>query len=624
MTPAVRADHNSVAIRPAGRSISRSSNVTLSTSNMELNPWTLNASTLLEIQALAVIFALTGAATALARDPTDRFLRPIERMGSKLSQRRAVSCLALAALVLLIRIAIISIWSIPRPRIQDEFAYLLGGETFALGRLTNVSPKYWRFFEAPHILVTPSFQSKYPPGQAVALALGKVLLGHPWFGVMLSCAAMAAAICWMLQAWMPARWALLGGLLSLVRLAIYSYWMNSYWGGSVAAIGGCLVMGAYPRVVKRGQFGYAWAIGAGLFILANTRPLEGAISSLPIGIALTRWLIRASSRARLQVAAPIAVCLMLGVAFIGYYDFRVTGNPLDMPHREFARQYAHAPMLIVGKVDTRHITYSNVDVAYQYAIWESATVTGTKLHYWATRWYYAGIANHEALGLLLAAPLLLLPLTLRDHNIRLMLACLLMMLLMLLLDGSASLHYAAPQIGSFFGLLVQCIRHMRAGSDVRLRRAGRFLSRTLIVASVACFIGFGIALARSRGWQEPASPIQRRPEMEATLQGLSDGKALVFVRYRFDPRRIFPFEDWNYNSPDLFETPVLWVHDMGRSENEKILQEYPDRTPFYCMIDYSNGPDAEPHFSQYNNKPLPINVYHASPNGTGDSAKQTR
>src|ERR1700675_1309112 len=128
----------------------------------------------------------------------------------------------------------------------------------------------------------------------MALALGK-LLGPPWIGVLMSVAAMCMAFTWMLQGWVPPEWALLGGVVVWMRFGVFSYWMNSYWGGAVAATGAALVMGALPRIWahQRPRDAIMFALGAG--VLANSRPVEGLIFCIPVGVALLWRALRQES-----------------------------------------------------------------------------------------------------------------------------------------------------------------------------------------------------------------------------------------------------------------------------------------------------------------------------------------
>src|SRR5205807_256037 len=102
------------------------------------------------------------------------------------------------------------------------------------------------------------------------------LLGHPWIGQLLTTAAMCAALCWMLQAWLPPTWALLGASLAVLQVGILSYWMNSYFGSSLPAVGGILVLGTMPRIRR-----YICRRDGLLLLARNRQRLRHALPSEP-------------------------------------------------------------------------------------------------------------------------------------------------------------------------------------------------------------------------------------------------------------------------------------------------------------------------------------------------------
>jgi len=240
---------------------------------------------------------------------------------------------------------------IPIPGIHDEFSYLLMSDTFAHGRLTNPTHPLWVSFETMHVNWIPTYSSMYPPAQGMVLAIGQ-LLGHPWFGVLLSNAAMCALIVWMLQAWIPPRWAFLGGIIVAWQLSFATYWMNSYWGGAVAAAGGALVFRALGRIRRTARLRDALLLGLGIAILANSRPYEGFLFCIPSAAYFLWWMsgkikIRIELRARVRrVFLPLLVSMLLLGMFMAFYNWRLTGNPLLLPHVLNTETHVTAPLFL--------------------------------------------------------------------------------------------------------------------------------------------------------------------------------------------------------------------------------------------------------------------------------------
>ena len=313
---------------------------------MILAPNSETGPSLMLIEAGLTLIAVAGS-FCVPQLASPWFLR-IERIFARLARKRHLSVAITGATALLLRLAILPFCPIPLPFVHDDFSFLLAGNTFALGRLANPTPAMWRHFESFQITMQPTYMSMYFPAQGLVLAAGKAFFGHSWFGLLCVTALMCAAICWMLQAWLPPTWALLGGMLAVLRLGLFSYWINTYsGGGSVAALGGALVLGALPRLMRTTRLRDGLLLAAGIILVALSRPFEGTLLCIPVAVFLGRWIFFGTNRPSAAVllcraAMPVAL-IVAAVAWLGYYDYRAFGNPLTLPYTVDRATYAVAP-----------------------------------------------------------------------------------------------------------------------------------------------------------------------------------------------------------------------------------------------------------------------------------------
>ncbi len=512
---------------------------------------------------------------------SERLLHAVERPFARFSAHKTFAVIATFLGVLAIRLALLPLVQVPTPSIHDEFSYFLLGDTLAHGRLANPPHAMWRSFETFHVLWWPSYASKYPPAQGAVLALGQ-LLGHPWIGVLLSAAAMCAAIVWMLQAWMPARWALLAGVLAAIKLCVVSYWINSYWGGAVAAIGGALALGALGRMLRRPARWHGVLLGVGVAILANSRPYEGLIFCIPVAFLLVRWVMRKTKygpcwpQPALRVLLPAGLILVATVLFMGYYNWRVTGNPFLPPLVEAARTYESSANFIWQKPGPmKHYNNPEMEEFYnEYAHDNYLRTWGTLKSVFDEKVYRCRIVFTWP-QLLLALPGLFF--VYRDRRWRFLLVVLLAVVLAFFATTWPNPHYMAPVTCVYFGLVVQAMRHLRRISFWK-RPIGAALSRAivlLLVIDVAQFAatGYGDPLGWGGGglWQR----VQIQRQLSAT-----PGKHLVIVQYS-DTHSVH--EEWVYNRADIDGSKIVWARDLGPDENAKLVEYFKDRTAWVAQ-----------------------------------------
>jgi len=444
----------------------------------------------------------------------------------------------------------------------------------------------------------PTYMSMYFPAQGLVLAAGKVLFGHPWVGILCVTALMCAAIYWMLQAWLPPGWALLGGMIAVLRLGLFSYWIDTYsGGGSVAALGGALVLGALPRFMKTARLRYSSLLAIGVILLATSRPYEGILLCVPVSIALGRWILFGSNRPPMRAlfrrtAFPLLL-LIAGGAWMGYYNYRVFGNPLTPPYRINRATYAVTPYYVwqpprpepVYRYKVMREFYVGVELATFSKIHSLTGFLPENLFKCAR-----GMVFYS--GIVLLPPLIMWRRVLADRRVRFLLLCMPLLIVGMSIETFLIPHYIAPFTALFYVIGLQAMRHLRVWTP-----GGQPVGATLVRLIVAlCVVLAGLRVyaeplhfklsgwpsaAWASVWHGPGHLGVARAQMESELEQLP-GKQLVIVRYSDDHST---FDDWVYNSADIDNSKVIWAREMSDADNLELIRYYKDRSVWLVRPD---------------------------------------
>jgi hypothetical protein len=562
------------------------------------NPIGFGASDFIELELAALFLLLLAARAGLGG-----WMR-------KLAAHTVWCMLALAILPIALRLILLPQSPVPTPNGSDEFSHLLAADTLRHFRIANPTHPLHQFFETTFVLQEPAYSSIFPIGQGIALALGRMLFGHPWAGVALSVAALGALCYWMLRAWITPGWALVGGLLAVIQFGPLRYWMNTYWGGAVSAVAGCLVFGSLPRLRANYRTRDAILLGLGIGIQLLTRPFECVLLAVAVILFLLPALRGPKAwRKLVRVTATVTLTILPAAALTLLQNKQVTANWTTLPYMLSRYQHGVPTTFTVQPNPTPHRELTpGQQLNYEEQAATHGQGTDTIKHYLER---LAGRVRFYRFFFLpplyLALPFFLL--SLREWRFAWVALALAAFSLGSNFYPYFYPHYIAAATCLF--VLASVIGLERLSRiTVREMPAGREAAQLLVLLCAAQFLfwyGFhlfantnaSVAMLQYDAWDDVnhGDPLGRIEVRDRLAQAA--GKQLVFVRYWPQHR----FEEWIHNAADIDHAREVWALDRGASENEKLRRYYPDRTVWLLE------PDAHPpKLSPYQRAPEPAPV----------------
>lgn len=488
----------------------------------------------------------------------------------------------------------------PDPLFFDDHSLLLQAQTYAAGRMTNPTHPHWEHFQNFHINQQPTYASVFFPGRGLPMFLG-YLFGHPWIGVWISVVLMSVAFCWMLQAWVPLPWALVGTILAILRFGVFSYWINSYFGGAVTAAAGALVLGALPRIMRSGRAQDGVWLGIGIVLLMTVRPYEGLLLCIPVAVALLIWVLR-KPRVRTVASVAVPACLLVaaGALVTLYHSWRVTGRPTVAPYVVHRQTYALAPAFLLAPPYERDAFPT--DRMRRFYEWEFSS--------YARKYSLTGVATIAAgrvwqvwqfyIGPLLTIPFFAGLLLVRsDRKVRFLVAALSIVFAGYLIETWGYPHYVSPAAAIMSALVAIGLHRLHAAAG-RTATPARYLSTAIPVASALVLLipsssvlfGWPHMVSNHQHWCCKLAEGHPRETVRGEL-GNRAGRDLVLVRY--SPTYGVHAPEWVYNDPDIDASEVVWAHDLGPQMNASLLEYFKDRTQWVIELSPGHTPMLRPY-----------------------------